>query len=142
HFSTNQRLLTSAPTFSKHTLNALSFSEVCCLMFGVFLLLCAFSSPAQSLTFSTLAGSPGSGSADGTGPAARFANPWGVASDTAGNLYVADTDNHTIRKITPAGVVSTLAGSPGASGTNDGTGSSARFFQPQGVGVDGAGYVY
>jgi len=111
-------------------------------MFGVFLLLCAFSSPAQSLTFSTLAGSPGSGSADGTGPAARFANPWGVASDTAGNLYVADTDNHTIRKITPAGVVSTLAGSPGASGTNDGTGSSARFFQPQGVGVDGAGYVY
>ena len=97
---------------------------------------------SQPLTITTLAGSPAQGSANGTGAAARFANPWGVAADTSGNLYVADTDNHTIRKITPAGVVTTLAGLPGSSGTNDATGSSARFYQPQGVAVDSAGNVY
>jgi sugar lactone lactonase YvrE len=98
--------------------------------------------PAQSLTISTLAGSPGQGSADGTGVAARFANPWGVAADTAGNWYVADTDNHTIRKIATGGGVSTLAGLAGVSGSADGTNSSARFYQPQGVAVDSAGNVY
>ena len=59
-----------------------------------------------------------------------------------GNVYVADTDNNTIRKVTPAGVVTTLAGQAGTSGTNDGTGSAARFYDPFGVAVDSAGNVY
>jgi hypothetical protein len=92
---------------------------------------------------STLAGSPGqSGAADGTGSAARLSGPQGVGADGVGNVYVADSGNNTIRKITPAGVVSTLAGSPGLSGSTDGTGSAARFNHPQGVTVDGLGYVY
>ncbi len=92
---------------------------------------------------STLAGSPGqSGSADGTGGAARFNDPLGVAVDGAGNAYVADTFNDTIRMITPAGVVTTLAGAPGQRGSADGTGSAARFAYPEGVAVDGAGNVY
>ena len=62
--------------------------------------------------------------------------------DSAGNVYVADTYNHTIRKITPAGVVTTLAGSAGSSGSADGTGSAARFYWPSGVAVDSAGNVY
>src|ERR1035441_4089593 len=97
---------------------------------------------SQTLTVSTLAGYAAPGSADGTGAAARFANPWGVAADSAGNLYVADTDNHTIRKITAGGVVSTLAGLAGVSGSADGTGSGARLNQPQGVAVDANGIVY
>src|ERR1039458_3654735 len=99
-------------------------------------------SRSQTLTITTLAGSPGLGSADGTGAAARLANPWGVAADTAGNLYVADTDNQTIRKITAGGAVSTFAGMAGVSGSADGTGSGARFNQPQGLAVDTNGIVY
>ena len=92
---------------------------------------------------STLAGLAGStGSADGTGSAARFYYPYGVAVDGSGNVYVADTGNYTIRKITPAGVVSTLAGTAGSSGSADGTGSAARFNYPTGVAVDGSGNVY
>ena len=92
---------------------------------------------------STLAGLAGSaGSADGTGTAARFNQPSGVAVDAAGNIYVADISNNTIRKITPAGVVSTLAGLAGSPGSADGTGSAARFFGPFGVAVDAAANVY
>jgi NHL repeat len=92
---------------------------------------------------STLAGLAGSsGSADGTGSAARFNSPYGVAVDSADNVYVADTGNFTIRKITPSGVVSTLAGLAGAYGSADGTGSAARFAIPEGVAVDSAGNVY
>ena len=92
---------------------------------------------------STLAGLAGSfGSADGTGSAARFYYPTGVAVDSAGNVYVADTGNDTIRKITPSGVVSTLAGLAGSFGSDDGTGSAARFHDPTGVAVDSAGNVY
>jgi sugar lactone lactonase YvrE len=92
---------------------------------------------------STLAGLAGVvGSADGTGSAARFADPQGVAVDAADNVYVADTANNTIRKITPAGVVTTLAGLAGSSGSSDGTGSAARFTSPRGVAVDAAGNVY
>jgi streptogramin lyase len=92
---------------------------------------------------STFAGLPGtSGSTDGTGPAARFHAPYGVAMDGSGNVYVADTSNNAIRKITSAGVVSTFAGLAGTSGSADGTGSAARFNQPYGVAVDGSGNVY
>ncbi len=81
------------------------------------------------------------GYADGTGTSAQFDNPIGVAVDGAGNVYVADYNNHSIRKITTSGVVSTLAGS-GTSGYADGTGTSAQFNSPIGVAVDGAGNVY
>jgi hypothetical protein len=97
----------------------------------------------MSLYFGTLAGTAGSyGSTDATGSAARFIFPQGVAVDTAGNVYVADTNNHTIRKVTSAGVVTTLAGTAGSNGSTDATGSAARFFFPQGVSVDTAGNVY
>jgi uncharacterized repeat protein (TIGR01451 family) len=82
------------------------------------------------------------GSADGTGSAARFYYPYGLAADKAGNVYVADTNNHTIRKVTPAGVVTTLAGAAGVSGSANGTGSAARFNSPYSVAVDGSGNVY
>jgi len=92
---------------------------------------------------STLAGLAGvSGSNDGTGSNARFYSPAGVAVDSAGNVYVADTYNHTIRKITSTGSVTTLAGLAGTPGSTDGTGSAARFFYPSGVAVDGANNVY
>jgi sugar lactone lactonase YvrE len=91
----------------------------------------------------TFAGSAGQrGSSDGTGSDARFNNPNGVAADGRGNIYVADSDNNTIRKITPGGMVTTLAGSAGQEGSNDGTGSDARFYHPYGLTVDGSGNVY
>ena len=70
-------------------------------------------------------------SMDGTGNTAVFVNPKGIATGRVGNLYVADTGNHTIRKITPTGVVSTLAGLAGNTGTADGTGATARFNSPR-----------
>jgi hypothetical protein len=95
--------------------------------------------PAGVVT--TLAGSGDDGYKDGTGTAAQFDSPHGVAVDGAGNVYVADYNNHCIRKITPAGVVTTLAGS-GAAGYADGTGTAAQFYWPTSVAVDGAGNVY
>ncbi len=97
--------------------------------------------PAGVVT--TLAGTPGVyGSADGTGSAAQFWQPWGIAVDSAGNLYVADQGNSTIRKITPAGVVTTIAGAAGAFGSADGSASAARFNAPAAVAVDSAGNLY
>ena len=94
-------------------------------------------------TLAVLAGIPsGIGSVDGTGAAARFNTPNGVAADGSGNLFVADFDNHTIRKITPAGVVTTFAGTAGLSGSADGTGAAARFYAPRDVAVDGSGNVF
>lgn len=92
---------------------------------------------------STLAGTAGqAGSADGTGGAARFSFPVGIGVDSAGNVYVADSRNFTIRKITAAGVVTTFAGTGGQPGSADGTGSAARFLVPYGLAVDGAGNLY
>jgi hypothetical protein len=92
---------------------------------------------------STLAGVAGqTGGSDGTGSSARLYNPFGLAVDAAGNIYVADYDNDTIRKVTAAGVVSTLAGGAGSSGIADGQGGAARFNHPSAVAVDGAGNVY
>lgn len=94
-------------------------------------------------TVSTFAGQGGSyGSTDGAGSAARFKAPLGIAADSAGNVYVADTGNATVRKITAEGVVTTLAGSAGQSGSTDGAAAMARFSSPYGVAVDGAGAVY
>jgi|GEM_PF-1306116 len=83
-----------------------------------------------------------SGTSDGTGSTARFTEPSGVAVDGAGNVYVSDCGARTIRKITPDGTVSTLAGNPGNSGNNDGAGTGARFNCPCGLAVDGNGNVY
>jgi uncharacterized repeat protein (TIGR01451 family) len=82
------------------------------------------------------------GSADGTGHAARFRTPWGIAVDAKGVLYVADYGNNTIRKITPIGVVTTLAGAPGTGGIKDATGPSARFWSPIGIASDATGKIY
>lgn len=91
----------------------------------------------------TFAGTAGStGSADGTGSAARFNHPEGLAIDGSGTLYVSDTGNRTIRKITSAGVVTTLAGTPGGYGNNDATGAAATFAHPQALAVDASGNVY
>ncbi|MGH7953687.1 MAG: NHL repeat-containing protein, partial [Limisphaerales bacterium] len=95
---------------------------------------------------STIAGTAGNpGSADGTNLTAQFYDPFGISADRAGNLYVADTDNYTIRKLTPIGtnwVTTTLAGLAGSVGSADGTGTNALFNFPFGVTVDRAGNLY
>ena len=91
---------------------------------------------------STLAGTGAFGSTDGLGSAASFNYPLGVCADASGNIYVADTDNHKIRKITPTGVVSTFAGSSGPAGSIDGIGTAAKFNKPKGICVDGSGNIY
>lgn len=94
-------------------------------------------------TVSLFAGSiDSSGSIDGTGAAVRFVYLTGVTVDGAGNVYVADFGNNTIRKITAGGVVTTLAGTAGVAGWADGVGTTASFYHPNDVAVDAAGDVY
>jgi sugar lactone lactonase YvrE len=94
----------------------------------------------------TVAGQTGvAGYADGTNKNAQFNSPWGIAVDSATNLYVADYNNMSIRKVRPSGtnwIVTTIAGSSGFFGSVDGTNSNARFLYPQGIAIDPAGNLY
>ena len=116
------------------------------LLFTSCIFLLANTLDAQSYypayNFTTFAGNPGLGNVDASGSAASFNHPAAVASDSSGNVFVADTVDNTIRKITPAGVVTTFAGSPGIIGSADGTGSSASFNHPTGIAVDSNGTVF
>jgi len=96
----------------------------------------------QSVPVYTMAGHDAPGTANGLSSYARFDQAQGLALDDAGNVYVADTGNGTIRKVTPSGYVSTLAGLAGNFGSANGMGSAARFFAPQGVAVDYIGTLY
>ena len=89
----------------------------------------------------TLAGNGSQGSTDGTGTNASFKFPHGIVADSAGNVYVADTYNYRIRKITPSGVVTTLAGNS-SQGTTNGTGTNANFTWLIGITIDSSGNLY
>lgn len=103
-------------------------------------IICKFTAQGQ---FVLIAGNPQeSGSADGPALAARFSSPTHMAFDTAGNLYVSDAGNHTMRKISPEGVVSTVAGQAGQAGDADGVGAAARFSTPGDLAVAQDGSVY
>ncbi len=92
------------------------------------------------VTVSTFAGSS-TGYMDGTGTNAQFLNPVGTAIDSHGNIFIADYDNHRIRKITPAGVVTTFAGS-GTVGSTDGVGTNAQFNKPYKIAIDASDNLY
>ncbi len=98
---------------------------------------------ASDGTVTTFAGLAGvSGSDDGTGSEARFNYPTDMAIDDQANLYVVDVKDHTVRKITPGAVVTTLAGVPKKAGFKDGAGDQALFNKPRGVAADEAGNVF
>jgi hypothetical protein len=103
----------------------------------------AFSQTSPIYAWTNFVGQPGGlGNVDGTGSAARFYLPSGVAVDSAGNVFVADEHNSTIRKVTSVGVVTTIGGLAGVMSGADGIGSSARFAYPYGIAVDSAGNLY
>ena len=93
-------------------------------------------------TLSSFAGNGVQGTADGPAGTAHFRAPTGLAVDAAGNVYVADTGNLTIRRISPAGIVSTIAGVAGAPGSVNGPAASARFNGPRGLAFDAAGNLF
>jgi hypothetical protein len=98
-------------------------------------------SPDKILTL--LAGTPGkAGAVDGPGDKARFKSPQGVAVDSNGTIYVADSGNQTVRRISPSGEVTTFAGKPGKRGTVDGRGAAARLDRPTSIAVDSGGTLY
>ncbi|HEY5914424.1 MAG TPA: NHL repeat-containing protein [Verrucomicrobiae bacterium] len=118
---------------------SLSVAGLTCVVCSVFVA----TAPGQSYTFVTLSG--GLSFPDGTNRASRFGSPFGVAADSAGNIFVADGSSHTIRKLTRAGtnwVVNTIAGRALASGAADGTNDNARFLGPQGIAVDTHGNIF
>ena len=88
----------------------------------------------------TLAGNGAAGTADGVGVAAQFQQAEGIVADASGNLYVADRNNHLIRRVTPSGVVSTIAGS--TAGFANGVGAAAKFSSPHGMAIDASGNLY
>ena len=90
----------------------------------------------------TFVGNTHFGNVDGTGDVARFSGSLGITTDKGGNFYVTDKFNFTIRKITPLGIVTTLAGSAGISGNVDGWGTAARFYYPTDLTIDGEGNLY
>lgn len=98
------------------------------------------SSTGQVTTIGGMAGV--SGAVDGPSGTSRFNLPSGLAVDAAGNVYVADTDNHVIRRIDPAGNASTVAGAASTAGAINGNGASARFNRPEGVAIDTSGNLY
>jgi sugar lactone lactonase YvrE len=91
-------------------------------------------------TFAGLMGT--AGSTDGTGTSARFNTPHGICIDSQDNLWVVEVGNNTVRKITPAGVVTTFAGTAGTSGSTDGTGAAIRFNGPYAAAIDSSGNLY
>ena len=96
-----------------------------------------------SAVVTTLAGQPGvKGHTDATGTNATFNTPTGIGVDSSGNVYVSDQVNRTIRKITPAGVVSVFAGSQSVQGTNDGQGILAQFYMTTAVVCDSGDNIY
>jgi sugar lactone lactonase YvrE len=96
---------------------------------------------SQGVLLSAFAGSGSYGSANGTGAAATFSSIYGIAADASGNIYVSDSDNNLIRKVSSVGVVTTFAGS-GKTGSADGPAASASFNGPDGITVDANGNVY
>ena len=113
------------------------------LFFIAFLAACNKDKQKESddYTVITLAGNGTGGFADGNGASAQFNGPAGIVADAQGNIYIADIGNYRIRKITPSGTVSTLAGN-GTFGYADGSGNTAQFTQPRNLATDGQGNVY
>jgi sugar lactone lactonase YvrE len=104
---------------------------------------CTIRKMTASGVVTTLAGQAGvCGSADGMGAMARFNVPSWTAVDSAGNIYVTDYLNYTVRQVTAAGVVTTLAGLAGTAGSANGTGVAARFNHPDGIAVDSKRNIY
>jgi streptogramin lyase len=93
-------------------------------------------------TFRKLSGSTSGGHRDGPLEVAQFRNPCQIYCDTDGNIYIADTDNHCIRRITPEDMVETVLGMPGTAGWKDGGKEDALFNNPRGLGISMDGSIY